>query len=325
MRIPHHIIITSIVVFLTSCEKVIDMDINKQDSKLVVISYLNPDSIFEVHLSKSISILDQDSVSLVRNANVFIYENNIKIDSLPFNALYGTYKSNGKKPIAGNIYRIDASAEGYKDVSVECTIPVPVAIIKIDTFANETGYSSDYWGTFKIFNIGITINDPGDVENFYIISIPMHIYPDTFYFSENWQFFGIKNALVEYASNSLLLEFWKASEDNGVNSNDSLYRQWVAQAAFSDQAFNGKNISFDLEIINNIEFDSIRYDVVLTSVNKDYIRFIASEALYKDSEGPFTEKVQMYNNINGGFGIVLGSSSIVKSFTRYKNWYGNHR
>jgi hypothetical protein len=312
-----------------SCEKIIDMDIENNDPKLVLIACLTPDSVFNVSVTKSIHILDIDTITYISNAQVKIFENNEFVDSLTYNRTLNSYISNRKKPVAGKTYRIEASSTGYKSVSTECTIPIPVNItlkdtskierINLDPTSPGVSYSGDY-----DFKIDLSLIDPAAEKNYYIISISqMHFmtqdttksnFPYYFYSTG----FRVKSLLIEYASNANFLDFNVVNSDDGFGGSEDNYI-YATQIAFSDKAANGKTIDFSFIGDFQIYDDSVQYQVTLTSISEDYFKYISSDANYKDSEGPFTEKVQMYNNIKNGLGILLGGSSTTRTFTRYRN------
>jgi hypothetical protein len=317
--------VLSIIVF-SSCEKVIDMNIDEQNPKIVLISYLNPDSLIEVSLTKSLHILDYDSVIFIKTAKVKVYENDVLLEELIYNTSDNSFRSNTYKPTVGKRYRIEAAADGYKDVSVEAEIPIPVEIASIDTFQSEVKHTIDPSQQMLRplngnFTIKLSFNDPLQDENFYIISVKnTEIYKTDYYINDYYMNFSINSLLIEYSSYSQFLDFRAESNETGFNGGNSEENYiYASQIAFSDKAMNGKQVNFELNIDNSVYADSVHYDIQLTSISKDYYRYLASDVLYRDSDGPFTEKVQIYNNIKNGFGIVLSSSDAVKTITRTKN------
>jgi hypothetical protein len=330
MKINKIIIIPFVIsiIALASCEKVIDMNIDEQDPKIVLISNLNPDSLIEVNLTRSLHILDYDSVIFIETAKVEVYENDVLIEELPYNTNSHSFRSNTIKPAIGKRYRIEASADGYKDVSVEAVIPIPVEIASIDTFKSDIIYMFDQYSQAMkpmdgYFAIRMSFKDPGQDENFYIISIKYKEFNNQYYYDHETfnSTIYLNSILIEYSSESELFNFIAESDNGGINvgNNEGNYIN-AKQLAFSDKAINGKQVNLELHISNDVYPDSIHYYIRFTSISKDYYKYIASESLYQNSDDPFTERVQMYNNIENGLGVLLSSSNSVKSFTRKKNY-----
>lgn len=305
-----------LVVLMTiffACEKVIDMDIENKAPSLVLNCFMNPDSLFQISVTRSIPILENETIMYVNNATVKIFEGDNLLETLTYNENTQTYKSNILKPAPGINYRIEVSAPNYTTAICETAIPLPVSIASIDTFSRSS-YNSEFNSYYDNFVIKVNLSDPGNEENYYLMRIESQDFnplsPHNTYYG-----FMIKNILIELYSYDLFLNFQQAQNDNGIGlSNNQNNYIWATYIAFSDIAFNGKNTSFELEINNYIIKDSI--DVNLISVSKDYYKYITSEALYSNSGDPFTEKVQMYCNIRNGMGIVFASSSSSKSIIR---------
>ena len=78
------IYISSIIIFLSNCEKVIDIDIPERDRKIVINGFINPYSLFSVNISKSLNILDVTEVKFLNDVTVNVYENNQFIDTLNY-------------------------------------------------------------------------------------------------------------------------------------------------------------------------------------------------------------------------------------------------
>jgi hypothetical protein len=74
-----------ILIFVfASCENIIDLPIEEQESQYVVNSILNPDSVVKVYISKSVSLTDSAFFPNVNDAKVVLYENNIVVDTLKY-------------------------------------------------------------------------------------------------------------------------------------------------------------------------------------------------------------------------------------------------
>ena len=90
------------------------------------------------------------------------------------------------------------------------------------------------------------------------------------------------------------------------------------QGLFNDLLFNGQNKSLELEIpydnFSGIEvgyewsYKTLSVRVYLHNISKSYYYYRTSLELYQSASGnPFAQPVQVYSNIESGFGVFAGS------------------
>ncbi len=126
----------------------------------------------------------------------------------------------------------------------------------------------------------------------------------------NYSFFEYTN------DNDDLLGFNTISNNNNNNNSNNDYFS-RAQICFSDIQFNGRSESFDAYYPIYSEFDSTKIYAQLISISAEYYKYIKSIVLYKSSnDNLFSEPVQVYSNVQNGFGIVLGRSKFTVSIAR---------
>lgn len=323
----------SLSIFLISCYKDIDMDIENATPKLVINTFLSPDFLFEISVTSSLHILESTTIIYVEDATVKISEGGVLLEVLEYNENSHKYASNDLKPEPGKIYHIEVSAPHYETVVSETSLPFPVTIESIDTFLRQS-FENNLDGE-KIYNfvLKVNINDPGNEENYYLMCIEnpsvKYLTPDTSiqeskYAISTYDFY-INNILIELTSStsfsgSLFSGFSLVNNDEDIEispkRNKYLFANFIA---FSDIAFNGKQASFELELPDNMYEDTSQYNVRLISISKDYYKYITSEALYFCTDRPFSEKARIYCNVKNGLGIVLACSMNSKSIIRKHN------
>lgn len=146
-----------------SCEKIIDIDIPDRERKIVLNSLITPDSLVEIHLSESESILKAGlSMDIIENATVQLYENNSFATLLLYTG-EGCYVSSDFYPREENQYSVEVSVPGKDPVSSSVLIPDPVKIISIDTnvvIIDEMGVE---------LQVRLKFVDPKEVDNYYIV------------------------------------------------------------------------------------------------------------------------------------------------------------
>lgn len=270
---------------LGSCELVLDAKLPRDPDRLVVNGILNTDSAFVVSVSASRFILDQQKFSPLAGATVSITDDEGRVYDL-HQASSGNYESD-VFPIAGTTYTINAFADGFVPVTSQARVPDPVTIenLTLDTLAapnpNET----------KIV-VRFQLDDPGLTENYYEVRCYLKIaveYP-TFPPGET-----IKDTL----------DYLTVIRPPGSDPEDS------ESTVFSDKFFNGKTFSFesDMSIYQTPESVVVASKLVLLNIGPEYYRYRTTLRLQQNSEGdPFAQPVQVYNNIDKGFGIFAGIS-----------------
>jgi len=333
------IIITFLILTSIGCEKVIDdPNFSNKQPLITVNSILTVDSTFKVALTKSLSILDNDTIIYINKAVVKVYEDNKFLDSLIFDEKSDCYVSTSATVKAGKTYKIEASANNFPSATVEEYIPMPVEVSKIETFKRKERKYDDYdtQSNDSIYKniIKVYIQDPADEENYYILSTYIknnliNYNTDKLYENLNQLTplaFETKSIFLEYIANDNLFDFTQVSSDEGLNAD---YAYTGSQAAFTDAAFNGKEINIELKYpyydYNNYYYtnDTTQTDttnemiyVFLYSVSKNYYNYISSYAKYLESKDNFfTEKVKIFTNIKDGYGIVIGKSASIKIAT----------
>jgi hypothetical protein len=93
---------------------------------------------------------------------------------------------------------------------------------------------------------------------------------------------------------------------------------WREQGLFNDLLFNGQNKSLEIEIPNYNEtgneigyqwsYKTLSLRLYLHNISKSYYYYRTSLELYQSASGnPFAQPVQVYSNIENGFGVFAGS------------------
>jgi hypothetical protein len=286
---------TLILFVFFSCQKVLDLDADTKKSKLVVNTLFSEEKEWRIELTKSLSVLDGGELSFIDNAQVNILdENNNLVESLPYG--FGYYKSAlGLKPIAGKKYKIEVSAPNFTAVSAADFCPSIVPILNIDTSFVITAFAE------KKYTATINFQDPPNTENFYGIELEVSSYTRTYFPA-----LGIWDTTFN-SSDKVYLSSSDPLIDNG--GTDS-YSQTLT---FKDNLFNGQQKSLSVNYMiyesgspNQFFVKNLR----LSSYTEASYNYSKSIEAYLNTEGnPFAEPVQVYSNVDNGFGIFGGQSS----------------
>ncbi len=282
------ILIIFLVPILFSCEKVIPFTGEVTQPKIVVNSLFQSNRPWEVHISSSLSVIDTGTLSNIENASVVILDNqNNLIEFLDHDSL-GFYYGN-TYPEAGQLYKIQVEAPNYVNINAEDQLPDSINISNVDT-------SSSNIGDNERMDISITFTDPINFQNFYRIEIEVGLlYEDDF---GNMEYF-------EFPA-SMILE-------------DPVFENYgggpVIQGLFTDNSFDGEEKTIEIQIDNIVkEFDKddqLEIDhitLLLYNITEPTYLFSKSYQVYESASGnPFAQPVQVYSNVNNGFGIFGGA------------------
>jgi hypothetical protein len=158
----NHIALFSMLTFLTlfsSCEKVIDLDLNTSSSQIVIQGNVYDQAgPYTVKLSKSVNFDESSSYPAVTGATVTISDDagNAEILSGDSSGIYSTSQLQG---VPGRTYTLEVETGGQ---TYTASSKMPPAV-EIDTLYEE---QSDYSGYRQL---SFQYKDPADIKNYYRI------------------------------------------------------------------------------------------------------------------------------------------------------------
>ena len=159
------------ILLFTSCEEILDLDLNSMNPKIVIEADLNDLSNKQsIHISRTVDFDELSSNEPINKASVKVvdrtaggYYDFIAVGS------EGEYICSNFKPKAGNSYMLYVQIE--EDVyTSECVMP---AYIPVDSL----GISEDEIFGEKKYSVTLKFNDPANVENFYKYKISVNQNP----------------------------------------------------------------------------------------------------------------------------------------------------
>ncbi len=163
-------------VFLLSCTKEITIEIPVRPVGLVIESLLVPYSVNGKYLGIKVSgshhIFDTTTIEPIANATILLYKNEVLKDTLVYDptpqiSFYPLGFGPMQGPLAGEAYRIEVSAPGYKSVYAETLIPEKVSIDTV--IIDRIGYFDDSGLVYSKLTISFT--DPAKEDNYYEIVV----------------------------------------------------------------------------------------------------------------------------------------------------------
>ena len=275
----------------------IDIDLENPEVELVLESTIrHSDTLISVYFSRSQSVLEPVTSSLISSATVEIFLNDISlgaveeitVNSLRDNQPGSIYqlRIDSAEVKAGDMLRIEAtSPEGERVIAVE---QMPSAANLFSASYLEGRQSSVFYGSNN--SVRAIIDDPGDEENFYV-------------------FFGEERSRALNGSPAIGFDTVMFKSEVILEPGD----------AFTDGDFLGFTIAKDLTF-NGTQgaiilgtsweprmgaFEDSQLFVILGSVNRSAYNYdVSLDALFRARDNPFAEPVVLPNTLSGGRGVL---------------------
>jgi hypothetical protein len=269
------------VLCLTGCKKEAKIKLPPADNKLVVTCFISPgDSVVTAAVQSSKPKYTQSffgSVSIeamIQDATVILSDGTTSIQ-LAFNTDYFFYKANTSMlPIvSGKTYYLSVSTPDGKKADAQTTIPSgSLEIASLDTKIKAANRSPNFFE----FDLNMTVNDISNVTNY----VEIHFETVTAHTS------SIGFPPVTYIDTSFI--------------------SYTTPYFDTDEKISKIRYSCNLTGAAYISNDTIKYsrvDVSVLNCNKDFYLYNQSVELARYSgSDPFSNPVQVYSNINNGFG-----------------------
>ncbi len=239
--------------------------------------------------------------SRVSNATVEIMNDDGSTITLPSSSIT-TYKNKGHYPVAGQHYKLIASAPGFKTVETEMTMPNVVPII--DVKWDSTKIPQTPPNVFIQFNIPFTMTfqDPPNQKNYYEVNL--NVYGESFRYDPVTGEKITQNFITSHA-------VW--IRDPAIAEEDEFVPLW------SDASFDGKLYEANLDATFTRQPNQTvhRVELRLFNVSEEYYKYFETLRVARNVEGdPFAQPVQVYTNINDGLGVFAGRSAYLIVYKR---------
>jgi hypothetical protein len=187
-----------LVIALISCELILDVEVPDAERKIVVNGLISTDQPVVVHLSKSLSVLEDDQFLLLDNADVRLFQNENPLGKLIPDS-FGYYHLPDFIPQTGVTYKLSVDYPGMTSVSSEALIP---QVVPISSWDSSTVV--DEWGS-EVLNLNVLFDDPAEQANLYGLAVSM-TYKEFDYITMEPTGTWITQASFVYAGNDQFLQ-----------------------------------------------------------------------------------------------------------------------
>jgi hypothetical protein len=255
-----------------------------------------PDSIFSVHLSRSVSYSSVDDYERVYDGYVIIYKNDVKIDSFawPYESTWA-YRPDIEVTYNDTIKIVGGDNQGNLATGItEILQPVEIESISAE-------YDEDPIPVYV--DCSVIFTDPADITNYYQLVVICETWSDN-------------EGQITYDYNQI--SYVKSDEDVFYISdeNGSLLNGIDFLGTFSDDVVKTQE-HYPVAIqVPGVYFESPasnekrKLSFLLVSLSEDYYNYLRSKILSEyNYELPVVSPIKIYSNISGGKGLV-GSLSV---------------
>ena len=262
------------VTLFSSCEKEVTFDFDKP-SKLCLNCILNPDSTITARLTLSGNIKNNSSFLPVDDATIILYENDKQLNMLVSGGggnYYLDYNPESQKK-----YKIVVQHPDYDNITASAEMPQKPDVIFTSDTLNHVAQTEWYW-----LDINLVIHDLPGKNNYWLYG-KRTVHGVT---STGGGFQNIKAPFID--------DFNRRTEPESKFG--FVYDYYVR---VSDIGHDGEKMAIKLEAATN---GSINF----VSADEHYDKYIKSSVktrLNSEDELPFKEPVQIYTNIENGYGI----------------------
>ncbi|MDH5607970.1 MAG: DUF4249 domain-containing protein [Cyclobacteriaceae bacterium] len=288
---------------LIACEMVLDIDIPEFDPSLVVNGVFTPDSTFSLILSRDFYILDNRSDDLqnagVDGATIRLYEDEKEIGTFSKDSIRQAHGAGfyvlDYHPVQGKAYRLEINKAGFNSVMAMDRIPVrtpDISILSVDTIQSE--YEAE-------IDIRLQIHDsPG--KDFYELQMYQLDFGLTF----------LGDSVTDIS------EYFTPAY---FESDNIIFESYMwERKVFGDALFDGghyeillklRGVTSYIDYLNEMYGLELRGRLVLEvkSISEAYYTYFQTAALQRSVRGdPFAQPVQVYSNVENGYGIFAGYS-----------------
>jgi hypothetical protein len=274
---------------LMSCEKIIDISIPDQKRKIVINGLISTEKPVQINLSRSLSVLEKDTLMPIKGGIVNLFHDSDLVGRL-IESSDGNYILPDFLPEVGQSYKLTASFNDLEPVEAIAVLPPAVPIVSIDT-ATLVGE----WGQSEL-RVAVKFADPADRHNIYGFGV------DVTYKEFDYQ-------INEYTGRKLTHPVYLYGGSDQFTKEEA--HNFGGQLYFEDLLFNGMTKVFEFGVTDYAmyESDTVWLDVKLEQVDPSYFLYAISNEAYQSANGnPFSEPVQVFSNVKGGYGIFAGST-----------------
>ena len=280
----------------TGCEKAVDVDVPFESPKLVLNGFMNPDSSFSAHISKSQFVLDRADLKNIPDATVRIYEGENLLGEMEHQE-EGLYKLPDIFPEPGKTYTIQAEKAGFAEVNAKEIVLNPL---------NISDFKYDTTGVKEIGEIKVayefTLHDPAGEKNYYLLRLTEKGLRKTYYGLNSeteepeWKWLPYVHLLSTESADLLMESYCVGFSGCGFFLRDDFLDGKDYRIKLTSRYYKNQH--------DRDNFKDVSYYFAIYQISETYYRYLKTlDQNQGIQDNPFAEPAKVYSNIEGGYGI----------------------
>lgn len=291
-----------LVLLLFGCTKEINIELPVKEPKIVVNSLFSDDTQVSVFIFKTRTPFDEKEF-LIENANVLLYTGNTT-DTLQYMG-EGIYTSNLLSKV-NTEYQLEVKANGFEKVTTRDYIPNQIPQPVISSFKDSIGVDEEgyYYSQFTISFI-----DNANEKNYYEVFIEHLLFED-----EIWS----RNCF----SKDLIIAYEGL---NNYHPNTIIFSDDFINGIEKELSINYYPVTYGNPTGGQGELVDTNYKVIVhfRSISESYYKYKKRLVVHLagqefDFWAGSGEPVQMFSNVEGGYGIFAGYTEKVDTIQKFK-------
>ncbi|MEO9475157.1 MAG: DUF4249 domain-containing protein [Cyclobacteriaceae bacterium] len=273
---------------------------------LVVNCFFTTDSTLSIDLSRNDYFVGlQENLKAISDAKVVLYDGEVEVAIMEEDTTAGLYHSNFK-PLSGHKYSLKVEKEGFETVYSRSVIPE-------NNFSFSMGEPEPFQGEYqKEYKLTYMLHDTGIERVFY--ELQMYYYRDLYNRYRDWEndttyweYVGKRKSFVAFTE--------EGSELTGSHANQYFFTDELFDEGLKKETIRFSSYSFSSEGSDSPSSDTITVYMEVRRLTEELYNYKRSLKDQLNGSGQlFAEPVQVFNNIENGYGIFAGYNKEVFTF-----------
>ncbi|MCF0206948.1 MAG: DUF4249 domain-containing protein [Bacteroidales bacterium] len=298
---------------LSSCEKIVEYNIDDDTLKPVLYAYLSDDKL-TVNLFWSFSYMSDNDNPEINDASIVLYEGDSPLGTLAL-VSDGMYELTGISPTENTEYSLIVDVPGY-DSSISAKTIMPSKAQANFSISKDSVYYEFEDTTIYSYDLNLIIDDHAGANNYYSYSADKILFVDGIELND-------KVVIMEHASllnvNRNKLMFVATEFGNGIYS-ILFHDRYIDGARYEYVTKNLDVISiYDPEMQVEKIVDSAFVVPRFRTVNYDYYKFYCDALGQSGASSSTSEAYYVHSNVENGFGIFAAYSEFSDTVVVHRN------
>ena len=290
------LLVGSLLMMATTCERPLELNFPEEAPSLVVISNFTSDQNLMVQVSLSRTILEAPGIEYLTGAQVNVFQGEQKLESLELvipNDGAPFYQTKDFKPEIGVKYGIQVLVPGFEEVMAMSTIPEQIDLKQVEIQNLVIEKLTDSIESYT-FDLNVGFQDPGNQKNYYHLKL----------YQQFERFTVLRSDTIVTSSPIRELQF------NSAINNNFQVAHYEGGILLEDTPFDGGSQSYSFPLQLNVAFqEELPGKIIaeLRTVSEEYFLFYSSVSRQQQAPAaPLAEPVIIFNNIENGRGVFAG-------------------